>query len=95
MKTSKSLIFDKNYKWNKLGPATQSALKELLRLETKGKLTDQEKLTMKGIMISNYGLSTSLIPEEIRKEIESKYKKSEIPRIRWLNGKKFSMESMS
>lgn len=82
MKTNKSLTYDKNYKWNKLGPASQSALKELFRLEIKGNLTNTERITMKGIMISNYGLKTDLIPEEIRKEIEAKYKKSEIPRIR-------------
>ena len=82
MKTKQSLSFDPDYKWNSLGPATQSSIKELYRMEVKEKLTDQEKITMKGIKIMNYGIATDLIPSEIKKEIESKYKKSEIPRIK-------------
>lgn len=83
MKTRKSLPFLKlSSKWSLAVESTKTALKELYRLELKGKLTDGERATMNGIRICNYGYTTSDLPEEIRKEIELKFGKSEIPRIK-------------
>ena len=80
MKTS--IPFYRLSKWNSASQCTKTALKELYRLELKKKLTDGEKCTMNGIRICNYGFSTNDIPSEIKKEIEAKLGKTEIPRIK-------------